>query len=349
MCAISHIERVTLLRWVNFTPRNTFRVRGAFAWRFGSLSFPIFVDFGSAFATERRESLLLIRNRLTRLVIGAGYLGKRVADAWRNVGDRVILTTRSQERAAAWTSEGWETLVLDVTRPDTLANLPPAHTVLYSVGWDRNAGVDRQSVYVDGLGHVLEHLSDVAHQFIYISSTGVYGESQGAWVNEQTQVMPTRDAGRACWEAEQRLMASRWGAKSIRLRFAGIYGPARIPLQRELHQGQPLSVDPSGYLNLIYVDDGVSVVLALERLSAPALYVVSDGTPVLRGEFYQEVARRIGATARFGEPTTAGPRGERMLDNKRIDSAKLHREVRIDWKCPSYREGIALALGVNAG
>lgn len=273
----------------------------------------------------------------------------RVAEAWRKLGDHVILTTRSVEKAAAWNQAGWETRIADVTRPDTLANLPVVHSVLYAVGWDRSSGLDRQLIYVHGLRNVLEHLSGVESHFIYISSTGVYGEGQGAWVDEQTSVQPTREAGRACWDAEQVLITSDWAEKSVRLRFAGIYGPQRIPFQRELASGQPLPVDPNGYLNLIYVDDGVSLVLAVDGMATPALYVVSDGQPVTRGEYYREVARQLGVTAEFGEPTATGPRGERMLDNKRVDSARVHRELKIKWKCPSYREGIARALGVNAG
>jgi nucleoside-diphosphate-sugar epimerase len=281
----------------------------------------------------------------TRLIVGAGYLGLRVARAWQAAGDRVIVCTRSKIRAAAWRTEGLDSQVLDVTRPDTLESAFPAvDTLLYAVGFDRHAGADRRAVYVEGLRNVLEALPEVADRLIYVSSTGVHGEQSGEWVNEETPPQPSREAGIVCWDAEQVLMQSRWASRSVRFRMAGIYGPGRIPLAESIRQGQSLPVATDAYLNLIHVEDAVAAVLAADRCALPSLYLVSDGHPVLRGEFYGEVARRLGLEVRWADPDSGSGRAERGGDNKRISNRRLLSDLLPSLRYPSYREGIAVSL-----
>jgi nucleoside-diphosphate-sugar epimerase len=281
----------------------------------------------------------------TRLIVGAGYLGLRVARAWQAAGDRVIVCTRSKIRAAAWRTEGLDSRVLDVTRPDTLESAFPAvDTLLYAVGFDRHAGADRRAVYVEGLRNVLEALPEVADRLIYVSSTGVHGEQSGEWVNEETPPQPSREAGIVCWDAEQVLMQSRWASRSVRFRMAGIYGPGRIPLAESIRQGQSLPVATDAYLNLIHVEDAVAAVLAADRCALPSLYLVSDGHPVLRGEFYGEVARRLGLEVRWADPDSGSGRAERGGDNKRISNRRLLSDLLPSLRYPSYREGIAVSL-----
>lgn len=281
----------------------------------------------------------------TRLIVGAGYLGLRVARAWQAAGDRVIVCTRSKIRAAAWRTEGLDSRVLDVTRPDTLESAFPAvDTLLYAVGFDRHAGADRRAVYVEGLRNVLEALPEVADRLIYVSSTGVHGEQSGEWVDEETPPQPSREAGIVCWDAEQVLMQSRWASRSVRFRMAGIYGPGRIPLAESIRQGQSLPVATDAYLNLIHVEDAVAAVLAADRCALPSLYLVSDGHPVLRGEFYGEVARRLGLEVRWADPDSGSGRAERGGDNKRISNRRLLSDLLPSLRYPSYREGIAVSL-----
>ncbi len=195
-------------------------------------------------------------------------------------------------------AQGWTPIVADVVRPATLVDLPRATTVVYAVGFDRAAGRSIHEVYVNGLAAVLDALPADCGKFIYVSSTGVYGSAQGDWIDEQTPCHPDREGGRACLAAEQVLGAHPLGDRGVILRMAGLYGPGRIPRMRELLAGAPLPVPAAGYLNLIHVDDAVQVVLAAaERAAGRSLYVVSDGHPVPRREYYDELARLLGAPA----------------------------------------------------
>ena len=121
---------------------------------------------------------------MKRLVVGCGYLGLRVAKRWFAAGDSVFALTRSQTRAAGLRAQGISPIVGDITLPASLDNLPEVDTVLFAVGMDRSRYSDIRLVYVDGLRHIIQRISPASKHLIYISSTGVYGDFGGQWVDE---------------------------------------------------------------------------------------------------------------------------------------------------------------------
>jgi nucleoside-diphosphate-sugar epimerase len=280
---------------------------------------------------------------MAKLILGCGYLGRRVAERWLDAGETVHVVTRSSDRAAELAARGFAPLVADVTRPETLRRLPLAETVLFAVGHDRQAGPSIHEVYVDGLAAVLDALPAETGRLIYISSTGVYGQTTGERVDEESECRPVRDGGRACLAAEELLARHRLGRRSIVLRLAGIYGPGRIPRRETLARGEPLAVPADGYLNLIHVDDAASVVLAAEKQAPlPRLYVVSDGQPVERRKYYEELARRFGTPPpRFVAAPADSPAAARASADKRIDNARMLAELAVRLEFPSYRIGLA--------
>jgi nucleoside-diphosphate-sugar epimerase len=291
---------------------------------------------------------------MTKLIFGCGYLGERVAQRWRAAGHAVTVVTRSTERAATFNQHGLDAIVADVTRPETLANLPAAETVLFAVGYDRTVGPSIMDVYPGGVRNVLNALPATTGRFIYISTTGVYGPAGGEWVDEETPADPQRDGGRASLAAEQALAAHSLGATGVVLRFAGIYGPGRVPYLSELRASEPIQVPSTGYLNLIYVDDAATVVAAaaewdfaaLERSrSGPQCFCVSDGHPVARREFYTQAARLIGAPPpQFSESYPDSARARRARGNRRVRNDKMLAELKVKLAFPDYRAGLAAIL-----
>src|SRR5262245_6120909 len=140
---------------------------------------------------------------MSKLIFGCGYLGLRVAERWRREGDDVYVVTRSEARAATLARQGYAPVVADVTRPDTLTYLPQADSVLWAVGFDRNAGPSMRDVYVDGLQAALDAVPPALAKFVYISSTGVYGQTQDEWVDEESPTVPDREGGQLSLAAEQ--------------------------------------------------------------------------------------------------------------------------------------------------
>jgi nucleoside-diphosphate-sugar epimerase len=286
---------------------------------------------------------------MAKLVIGCGYLGERVARRWLDAGHTVVIATRSEGRAEAFRRRGYQATIADVTRPETLRQLPAAESVLFAVGFDRASHNSIQEVYAGGVRNLLAALPAETGRFIYISTTGVYGPASGEWVDEVTPPDPKREGGRASLAAEEAISEHPLGLRSVVLRLAGIYGPGRIPFIRELRTGEPIPARTSGWLNLIHVDDAAEVVVAADALNSiqnsPRLYCVSDGQPVERGEFYSELARQLGAQPpRFVEPNPDSPHAARAETNRRIDNARMLAELRVTLTYSDYRAGLANAV-----
>ncbi len=283
---------------------------------------------------------------MKRLVMGCGYLGQRVADHWRAAGDEVHVMTRSRERARQLATAGFAPLVGDVTEPRSLPSLPATDTVLWAVGFDRSSGRSQRDVYVQGWDNLLVRLPPETGRIIYVSSTGVYGQQDGSWVDEQSDCRPQRPGGQACLDAEQLLLASRWSSRAIILRLAGIYGPQRIPRLAQVLAGVALPSDPQATINLIHVDDAASAVAAAALWAGvpPALFLIADDQPVLRQSFYQELARLYEAPPPVFTPPPDGARG-RASSHKRVANGRMKDELGVVLRFASYREGLAAIRG----
>jgi nucleoside-diphosphate-sugar epimerase len=226
-----------------------------------------------------------------------------------------------------------------------LPSLPAVQTVVWAVGYDRASGHSIQEVYVEGLRRLLAAVPESVQRFIYVSSTGVYGESDGSCLDEESPCRPVREGGKACLAAELLLRAHRLSDRTVVLRMAGIYGAGRIPNCEGLRRGIPLDVPSHGYLNLIHVDDAVSVIMAAERARVPNLYLVSDGNAVRRRDYYAYLAERLQAPPpRFTRRPSDSPAADRARSSKRICNLKMVRELNVSLAYPSYREGLAAIL-----
>lgn len=284
---------------------------------------------------------------MDKLVIGCGYLGLRVAKRWLADGHRVWAVTRSASRALEFSQQGIRPIVADICDPASLHQLPAVQTLLFAVGYDRSSGKSQQEVYVDGLRNVLQQVVPQTDHFLYISSSSVYGQSDGEWVDEDSECRPVQAGGKCCLAAES-LVRESFPSESRRsnaLRLSGIYGPGRLLARVEsLRNGEPISGQPDAWLNLIHVDDAAAAVLACETRGIPGqTYLVSDDQPVQRGEYYGLLATLCGAQApRFDTEVTAA-RGSGGL-NKRCRNWRLRRELKVDLAYPTISAGLPVSL-----
>lgn len=273
-----------------------------------------------------------------KLIIGCGYLGRRVAAQWRAAGERVFATTRRPERADEFRALGLDPIMCDITRPESLTALPHSvDAIVHCVGLDRTAGLPMRTVYVDGLRNILTTLLGWTGRFVHVSSTSVYGQTNAEDVDETAATEPIEESGRIVLDAERCLRMLR--PEAIVLRFAGIYGPDRLLKSKALRAGEPLTAHPDKRLNLIHVDDGArAVVAAIERGSPGAIYNVCDDEPVLRRAFYARFAELIGAPP----PTFAPSAHERA--NRRILNTRLRRDLAVELLYPTFKEGLRASV-----
>jgi nucleoside-diphosphate-sugar epimerase len=268
------------------------------------------------------------------VIVGCGYLGMRVALAARTAGRTVYAVTR--HRAEAFRAAGLIPIVADVLSPAALADVPAGATMLYAVGFDRAAGRPMREVYVQGLANVLATAAPPAH-IIYASSTSVYGQTTGEWVDEDAITAPTEASGVIVHEAEQTLRGRRPDA--VILRFAGLYGPGRVLRRAALLAGEPFAADPDKFLNLIHIADAAEAVRRAESAEAGTTFNVADGVPVTRRDFYTATAECLGA------PPAAFTGGAGAPEpNRRVDAGRIRRVLGFRPQFADYRAGLADAV-----
>ena len=286
---------------------------------------------------------------MAKLIFGCGYLGLRVARLWRAAGQTVFALTRSKNRAADLAAGGIQPLVGDLLGEAEIQVPQGVSTVLFAVGYDRSTEASIHDVYVQGLAQVIRCLPESVERLIYISSTGVYGQVAGDEVDEQSPCAPVRAGGKACLAAEQLLQSSRFASKAIILRLAGIYGPGRIPRSADLLAGRPIDAPERGWLNLIHVDDAARIVLlAEERAVPPRTYVISDGHPVQRDDYYGELAGLLHSPPpQFIPPPSDSPAAARAASDKRVNPRKMLAELQPTLLYPDYRAGLTAIVSAD--
>src|SRR5579863_3059907 len=195
----------------------------------------------------------------------------------------------------------------------------------------------------DGSEPVLEAYGDVlAGKWLgYLSSTGVYGDCGGAWVDETAPVGRGRRGARAAADAT-------WLARGARVfRLPGIYGPGRSALDR-VRQGKAWRIDDPGQIfSRVHVEDIVSGVIA--GLAAPAgAYNLADDRPCGQNEVIEEACRLLGLPApplqSLGEADLSPMARGFYAENRRVANGKAKRVLGWRPAYPSYREGLPTLL-----
>jgi nucleoside-diphosphate-sugar epimerase len=300
--------------------------------------------------TDQAGLIIAFSAIMAKLIFGCGYLGLRVARLWLGQGKTVFAVTRSSEKARSLEAEGIRPIVGNLlTGPLSLP--PDITTVLFAVGYDRASDSSINDVYAGGVRRVVEAVPAGVGRLIYASSTGVYGQCTGDDVDEETPCKPLRAGGIASLAAEEVLKTGKVQSRAVILRLAGLYGPGRIPRASDLLAGRPIDAPAHGWLNLIHVDDAAQIVLlAEERASPPRTYVVSDGQPVVRNEYYAELARLLGAAEpKFVDPPASSPAAARAASDKRILPRRMFAELRPRLQYPSYRDGLSAIVAADNG
>lgn len=291
---------------------------------------------------------------MRRLIIGCGYLGRRVARGWVASGDSVLALTRSEQRAAELRSDGIEPVIGDVTSASDMQRCFGSgdrfDTVLHAVGLDRTSGHTQREVYVHGLQNVLDALPVSLQRFVYISSTSVYGQDNGCWVDETSETSPVSDGGVVCLQAEQLLRTHpvlQGECKTFVLRLAGIYGPDRLIARLDSLRSQtPLGGNPDAWLNLIHVDDAALAVAACDHRHDSDTLLVADSQPQTRREFYSSICQLAGiAPPQFNSDATGiGSPGL----NKRCLNQKLTHDWAVPLAYPTTTVGLPHALNESS-
>jgi nucleoside-diphosphate-sugar epimerase len=287
---------------------------------------------------------------MTRVaVLGCGYVGLELC---RQLGGEAVGVRRSTDGLRAIEETGATAVQADVTEPETLAAVPDADVVVFAASSGGRGAEAAREVYVEGQQNALAEFAGRAEppdRYVYTSSTGVYGDHGGDWVDEETPLEPVTEKTEVLVEAERVALdgARERGIDGTVARYAGLYGPERYRLARYVEG--PVT---EGYLNMVHRDDAAGAVgfLVTEDLARDEAVLVVDDEPVEKWAFADWLAEQCGEPAppkrtveeRLESDVPESVR-RRLTTSKRCSNAKL-RELGYEFRYPTYREGYRAAI-----
>ncbi|NVK36531.1 MAG: SDR family oxidoreductase [Gammaproteobacteria bacterium] len=256
------------------------------------------------------------------LIVGSGDIGGGLAKHMAAQGHSVWGMRRSEKAIG----DGVTTLSADVSDMETLIGQIPENLdyVVYSIASPEFSEEGYDAYYVHGLVHILALLKQQHQQpkrVIFVSSTSVYPQHDGSWVDESTPAEPTAFAGRKMLEAEDKLAQSDFPHTSVR--FSGIYGPGRTRLINQAKSGSHCDPEPDMWTNRIHRDDCIGVLAFLIEQDMAGkkveeLYIGTDPSPTTLFEILEWLKDRIGDVEPDHDVPEASRRGNKRLSCQRL-------------------------------
>jgi len=274
------------------------------------------------------------------LIVGHGDIARRAAP---------LLASRFDLRPAS-RSNG-----MDLDRLESLASLDPAEAVLHCAPPPQAGEGDSRTA---NLLAMLERKRILPTRFVYISTSGVYGDCGGALVDETRAVNPQSERAKRRVHAEEQLAlwCMRRGVVLVVLRVPGIYAADRLPLER-LRAGTPaLRTQDDVYTNHIHAEDLAAICArALDGDAPSGIYNASDDTQLKMGEWFDLVADKAGLPRPPRIPRSEAaariPAGLMtfMNESRRLDNGRLKRVLGVRLRYPTVPEGLAHehAVGIH--
>jgi nucleoside-diphosphate-sugar epimerase len=276
------------------------------------------------------------------LIAGCGYVGTALGLRLAATGHVVWGLRRSAEGLPP----GIRSVEADLTAPETLQKLPPElDAVFYTAAPNGSDEAAYRAIYVDGLCYLLEALvrqGQSPQRVLFTSSTAVYAQSAGEWVDETSPTEPKHFSGRRVLEGEKLLLSGPFPATVMR--FGGIYGPGRTSLIERVRQGLATCRDgPPLYTNRIHRDDCAGALHHLLSLPRPeSVYIGVDHEPAEHCDVLRWLATQLGALPP-GVKASPATDTRRHRTNKRCRNAKLVASGYV-FRYPTFRDGYAALL-----
>ncbi|SIQ91461.1 Nucleoside-diphosphate-sugar epimerase [Haladaptatus litoreus] len=271
-------------------------------------------------------------------ILGCGYVGLQLGRQSDEDGHDVVGVRRSADGVQAIEDAGFGGIQADATDEKSLSAIPDVDALVYAVSAGGRDSDSARSAYVNGLRTTLSHFSrrdSPPERVVYTSSTGVYGDRDGDWVDESTPLEPKTERQEILVEAE-RIAREEHEMDWTIARFAGLYGPDRYRLERYLD-----GTVAERYLNLIHRDDAAGAVrFLLESDSARnETVLVCDDEPIWKPTLAEWLAEQCGVEG----PERGDATSERARSSKRCSNEKL-RDLGYEFRYPTYREGYRNAI-----
>ncbi len=277
------------------------------------------------------------------LVLGAGFSGRAIAQAFRAAGYAAAGTTRSMEKADTLAALGMDAIVYDgETISDTLLEVMGKTTHLVQSIAPGKSGDPLFRGGVPPIGELMPQLRWAG----YLSTVGVYGDHKGAWVDEETPLHPVSARSIERVDAENRWLAysQASGVPVAILRLAGIYGPGRNALRNVAEGTARRLVKKDQVFNRIRVEDIGAAALFLAERGQSGVFNITDDEPGPPQDVVAEAARLLGVEIPPEIPfetAELSPMARSFYgENKRVSNARI-RALGFNFRYPDYRMSLA--------
>jgi nucleoside-diphosphate-sugar epimerase len=256
------------------------------------------------------------------LIIGCGSIGYALATHLADAGHDVTGIKRSIPSSYA---KNITLFRADITSASDIATLATDFEhIFFIVATGRNEST-YHDIYETGLNNLLQHFvqGGSTAPWLFVSSTSVYGQTQGEWVDETSETTPTKYTSQKIVAAEQTLMAH--NLNNVIVRFSGIYGPGREYLLRLAQQAPVIQQQPPYYTNRIHQRDCVNVLVFLleQRLAGVTLeqcYLASDDNPAPMWEVMSWMTDQLQCGSPVAKITAADCDMNKRCKNDRLKS-----------------------------
>lgn len=277
------------------------------------------------------------------LIAGCGYVGSELARRLLGTGGHEVWALK---RRPVGVPAGVKVVACDLATRSGIGAIPDGlDAVVYAVGADASTPEAYEQAYVRALanlGSELQSRGAFPSRLVVVTSTAVYGQDDGSWVDESSVTEPSGFSGRILLESEA--LSRRMPTRSVVVRFGGIYGPGRTRFIDSVRGGTAKPGPGVEFTNRIHRDDCAGVLEHLLHLASPdGLYVGVDDEPVDRRVVIDWLARQIGVPCPESEKETSRrhPRGKRC-SNRRLRASGY------EFLFPTFREGYAAVLAGEA-
>jgi len=283
------------------------------------------------------------------LIVGCGYVGLALGAELARRGHEVFGVRRAPDPLEL-AEYGIAPVTADITRRDELAKLPTACEWLVNTVSSVKGGMDEyRAIYLEATRNLVDWLSSQhLRRYVYTSSTSVYAQTDGSWVDERSLTEPKSETSRVLVETEGLLLdrARTLNFPAVILRSAGIYGPERgVPFRQYLQGEAQISGNGERFMNMIHRDDLVgAIIAALERGQPGEIYNVTDNEPITQLDFFRWLSETL---HRPIPPFVSGKENvtrKRGLTNKRVSNRKLRLALGYEFKYPTFRQGYSAEI-----
>ena len=280
----------------------------------------------------------------TLMIAGCGDVGSRLARRLAAAGWKVYGLRRDVAQLPAEIRP----VAGDLQQPACPQAWPQGELdyLVYCAAVSQHDEAGYRAAYVDGLRHVLAWLAEHGQRprrLLFVSSSGVYMQQSGEWIDEDSPAEAESYSGKVMLEAERLALGS--GLPATLVRLTGIYGPGRQWLLNQVRQGYRVASEPPLYANRIHAEDAAGLLAFLLQADAEGApladcYLGVDDTPAPLHEVVGWLREQLGVT-QWAEENSVRRAGSKRCSNARARA--------LGWapQYPSYREGYAAVLAAD--